>query len=96
MLYERVPFLLSSFMLGVIKYVGESSSALLAVEDFAVSSGDAVVPTVPVGTLARASSFEQPLKIEVIIKIITNRIINALATIIILFLVLLLFLLLLL
>lgn len=61
-------------MLGVIKYVGESSSALLAFEDFAVSSGDAVVPTVPVGTLARASSFEQPLKIEVIIKIITNRI----------------------
>lgn len=44
--YERVPFVLSSFMLGVIKYVGESSSALLAVEDFAVSSGDAVVPTV--------------------------------------------------
>ena len=80
-------------MLGVIKYVGESSSALLAVEDFAVSSGDAVVPTVPVGTSARASSFEQPLKIEVIIKIITNRIINALATIIILFLVFLLFLL---
>lgn len=51
-------------MLGVIKYVGESSSALLAVEDFAVSSGDAVVPTVPVGTLARASSFEQPLKLK--------------------------------
>ena len=91
--YERVPFVLSSFMLGVIKYVGESSSALLAVEDFAVSSGDAVVPTVPVGTLARASSFEQPLKIEAIIKIITNRITNALTTIIILFLVLLLFLL---
>ena len=64
MLYERVPFLLSSFMLGVIKYVGESSSALLAVEDFAVSSGDAVVPTVPVGTVARASSFEQPLNYQ--------------------------------
>ena len=63
-------------MLGVIKYVGESSSALLAVEDFAVSSGDAVVPTVPVGTLARASSFDQPLKIEVIIKIICARIDN--------------------